>query len=50
LLASIRKHSFAVGTGKVTGNPILEPVSRLDLGGLKVLFSDETGEGGKAPQ
>jgi hypothetical protein len=50
LLAGIRNHSFAAGTEKVTGNPILNPVSRLALGGLQVLFADESSKGEKAQE
>jgi hypothetical protein len=44
LLAGIRNHSFAADREKITGNPVLNPMSRFDLGGLQMLFSDEAAE------
>jgi hypothetical protein len=43
LLASMRNHSFSADREKVTGNTMLTPLSRLDLGGLQMLIPAQTG-------
>jgi hypothetical protein len=47
LLAEVRRHSFADTRKTITGSPIIFPVSRLDLGGLQMLFVGGAGEAGK---